>query len=166
MNSIRDAYRGFCKAEEVVVGVIIVAITAVVFATAIARYMGSPISWGIDVPLLLFAWLTFLSADVALKRADFMSVGLLVNRFSPRVQKTIYYLGSIISLCFLALIIKAGVTLASDGWTRQFQSLGISYSWATLSAPVGAFLMSVTIIIRLVQRWPEQRVEVAGRESL
>lgn len=166
MNALRSGYRVFCRIEQAFVGVLIVGITGLVFVSAIARGVGYPLNWATDLALLAFAWLVFIGADVALKQSDFMRVDLLVKRFPLAVQKALYYTFAIMAIGLLAIIIVQGVPLAIDNAKRLFQTLGISYAWATVSAPVGSFLMIVTISIRLVQYWGKNEIVVDAKEAI
>ena len=135
----------------------IAAITLLVFMSAIMRTVGHPINWAQDASLLLMAWVAFLGADVALRRADFLLVDILISRLSAKVQNFLYYLWYIMAVAFLGMLITYGIPLAIANAKRPFQTLGISYSWATISVPVGAALMIVTIVIKLVTRYQKTR---------
>jgi TRAP-type C4-dicarboxylate transport system permease small subunit len=151
--------------EEWLVGAFIATVATLVFLSAIARTAGSPINWATDLSLLLFAWLTFLGADVALKHADFIRVDILLNRFPTTVRKGLYYLFNIAAIGLLATIVVQGIPLAIDNSARLFQTLGISYAWATLSAPVGCFLMIVTLTLRMIERRKDKEIIIEGKEA-
>lgn len=156
---IRRSYRLLCRAEELVVGTMIVGVTVLIFAAAVGRFAGHPLNWANDIALLLFAWLTFLGADVALKKSDFMRVEIIVKRFPEFIRRSLRTLFSLLTVGFLLVIVAEGVPLALDNAQRLFQTLGISYMWATLSAPVGAALITVTIAVRTVETWHRRDTE-------
>ena len=166
MKAIKNIYLRFCILEEMIVAVFVAAITLLVFISAIARGFNNPINWAIDISLLLFAWLVFLGADAALRQSDFIRVDLLLRKFSPEVQKFLYYFFYIIIILFLAMLVIYGIPLSIDNFERTFQALPISYSWATLSVPVGAFLMIITIVIKLVEKWDAKEIESEGKEAI
>ena len=159
-------YRGFCILEETIVAVSVAAITFLVFASAIARGLNHPINWAVDISLLLLAWLVFLGADAALRRSDFIRVDILLRKFTPEVQKFLYYFFYIIIILFLAMLVIYGIPLSIENYQRSFQALAISYSWATISVPVGALFMIVTIVIKLVKKWNESEIVSEGREAV
>ena len=166
MKVIKAIYRGFCILEETVVAVSVAAITFLVFASAIARGFNHPINWAVDISLLLLAWLVFLGADTALRRADFIRVDILLRKFSSKVQKFLYYFFYKIIILFLAMLVIYGIPLSIANYQRTFQALAISYSWATISVPVGALFMIVTIVIKLVKKWNESEITSEGREAI
>ena len=159
-------YRGFCILEETIVAVSVAAITFLVFASAIARGLNHPINWAVDISLLLLAWLVFLGADTALRRSDFIRVDILLRKLSPEVQKFLYYFFYIIIILFLAMLVVYGIPLSIENYQRSFQALALSYSWATISVPVGALFMIVTIVIKLVKKWNESEIVSEGREAV
>lgn len=166
MEIIKAAYRVFCKVEETIVAVFVAVITFLIFISAIARGVGHPINWAPDTSLLLLSWVVFLGADSALRRADFIRVDMLLLRFPLKVQKFLYYFYYIAIILFLLLLIRFGIPLSLENTKRNFQGMEISYSWATVSAPVGAFLMIVTIILKLRRRWKEKVIKSEGREAI
>lgn len=145
-------YDAFCKVEEVITGSFICIITVLVFVSAVARTIKYPINWAQDVSLLLFAWVVFLGADLALRDADFVNVDMFVNMLPIKIQNALYFLWYGVILAFLSILIRFGIPLSIENTKRLFQTLGISYSWATISVPVGSAIMMITIIIKLVTR--------------
>ncbi|MDR0539160.1 MAG: TRAP transporter small permease [Spirochaetaceae bacterium] len=168
MKFITQCYKVFCKLEELIVASCIAVITFLVFISAIMRLkvIGKPLNWAVDVSLLLFAWVVFLGADLALRRADFVRVDMLISKFPQKVQKALYYLFYLAAIAFLGILVLYGIPLCIDNKQRLFQTLGISYSYATVSAPVGAFLLIITIVIKLVSHWKDAAIEVKGKEAI
>jgi TRAP-type C4-dicarboxylate transport system permease small subunit len=168
MKFIALCYRGFCKAEEFIVAAFVGIITFLVFISAIARLpaINHPINWAQDFSLLLFAWVVFLGADLALRKAEFVRVDMVVSRFPNRVQKALYYFFYVIIIVFLGILIRYGIPLCVSNQKRLFQTLGISYSWATASVPIGSFLLIITIILKLIAHRNDDSITVQGKEAI
>lgn len=166
MKVLKLLYRHFCKLEEFLVSLFIAVITFLVFISAIARGLGHPLNWAIDVSLLLFAWLVFLGADTALRKADFVRVDMLVIRLPEKTQKFLYYFMYALSIGFLCVLIRFGIPLSIENSKRLFQTLGVSYSCATISAPVGSVLLIVTIILKLISHWKDKKIVVQSKEAI
>ena len=162
----KQIYRAFCRIEEVAVAGLIVFVTALVFISAVMRTMNRPINWAQDLALLLFAWIVMIGADVALKRSDFVRVSILIERFPLAAQKFIYYLWYLLIIAFLGVLVRFGIPLALDSQSRLFQTLGISYLWATVSVPVGSILMILTIVIKLVVKWNDKEITINAKEAI
>lgn len=142
-------YKKFCKFEEFLVQAFLCAIVFLVFSSAICRTLKAPINWAIDLSLLLFAWTVFLGADMALRNTDLVRIDILTKRLSPGVQNVLYILWQIVIIIFLASLVWYGIPLSLESSKRLFQTLGISYSWATVSVPVGSILMIISTGIKL-----------------
>lgn len=142
-------YKYFCKFEELIVQVFIGAIVALVFLSAIFRALKHPINWAIDLSLLLFAWTVFLGADMALRNIDLVNVDLILNKLPPIIHKGFIIFWQALIIIFLAALAWYGVPLALESSKRLFQTLGISYSWATISVPIGSILMMISTSIKL-----------------
>jgi len=54
------------------------------------------------------------------------------------------------SVAFLAILVYQGFILAFSNINRIFHALGLSYSWATISVPIGSILMIISIVIKSV----------------
>jgi len=165
MKVLAAVYKWFCRIEEAIVAVFIVSITFLIFISAIARSLNHPLNWAPDTALLLLAWVVFLGADIALRRADFIRVDILLRRFPVKVKKFLYYLYYVAIIMFLGLLVRFGIPLAIANYRRTFQALEISYAWATISAPVGALFMIITIILKLVKNWNISDPQAEGKEA-
>ncbi|KKK37518.1 hypothetical protein WQ57_13850 [Mesobacillus campisalis] len=149
----KKLYGHFCKVEETLVKSFLISITLLVFLSAIFRTIKYPINWAVDLSMLLFAWVIFLGADMAIRKAELVNMDLLINRLTENGRKIVMSVWNVVILLFLGFLLWYGVPLAMESTSRQFQTLGISYSWATISVPVGAFLMMVSTVIKIRQTW-------------
>ncbi len=166
VNIVLQGYKKFCKIEELVSSTLLFAITVLVFISAIARTLGHPLNWAVDISLLLFAWQVFIGGDIAVRNTNLIGVELLVNKFPGKVQKALKIVFFLMIIAFLAVLVYFGIPLLIQNWKRLFQVLPISYSWATMSVPVGSFLMIISASIRLaevikkpVSFWEQGRVD-------
>jgi TRAP-type C4-dicarboxylate transport system permease small subunit len=150
-QDMKKFYTIFCKLKDITAMIFLCAISGLVFISAIARTLKRPLNWAPDVSLLLFAWLVFLGADAVLRKQDFISVEILVKVFPQKVRTFLYYLWYGLALVFLGILVRYGIPLCIQNAKRLFQTLGISYSWATASVPVGSVFLIITIVIKLVQ---------------
>lgn len=161
----KKAYRLFCRAEEYLVAFLTFAIMVLVFGGAVMRTIGNPINWAVDLSLLIFAWLIFLGADVAIRTTELISIDLVVKRFPKIVQDILFAGGIVLSLIFLYILVRYGVPLAVENYERPFHSLGISFSYATIAAPVGSVLISISLVIKLVERFLPSKDTTAAKET-
>lgn len=163
----RTAYSHLLKLEAILAGVFLVLMVILIFTGGVARLIRYPQNWTIDLATCFFAWAAFLCADIAWRKDALMSIELLAPRLPPRAQRILLYTNYAIICAFLLYVIYSGIHLAWVSRARSFQGIPeISYSWVTMSMPVGALLLLTTTIlkVRTAMRTgaPPRPPEIAG----
>lgn len=126
------------------------AMVSLIFVAAIARLVGSPMNWAIDMSTCLFAWSCFLSADIAWRENKLMNVDVLMRFLPSGLQKKLRLANYLIICAFLIYLIIWGCWLSYTTRARTFQGIpGFSYTWVTLSVPVGALFLLFTAIAKI-----------------
>ena len=148
----KTIYAAYCKVKDYLAMALLCIISSMVFLSAVARTIKHPLNWAQDVSLLLFAWLVFLGADLVLRREDFISLEILTRYFPKKLRNVLYYLWNVMAIVFLGVLARFGVPLCFQNSKRLFQTLGISYSWATASVPIGSAMLIITIVVKLHKR--------------
>lgn len=150
--------------EAVVAGTFLIVMVLLIFAGGLARLAAHPLNWTIDVATCLFAWACFLCADIAWRRDSLMSIGLLTERLPPRLRDLCAYVNYVLISLFLLYLIGAGCWLSWISRARSFQGIpGISYSWVTMSLPVGGALLLFTTLLKFSDRLGARRAELRAR---
>jgi len=150
----KKVYEYVCKGESFLTKVFIVFLVALVFVAAATRYLGHPINWSVDIAVCLFAWCTFLGGDVALRKDKLMNVEFFIGKLSPEKRRTVELLNLFIILIFLAALLVYGAKLSYTTRFRTFQGIPwFSYTWVTISVPIGSMLMMITTILKVREKW-------------
>jgi TRAP-type C4-dicarboxylate transport system permease small subunit len=161
----KKLYEYICLGETLAIKVFLVFMVGLVFIAASTRYVGYPINWSVDMAVCLFAWCTFLSADVAMRKNKLMNVDFLIRNLSEKNRFLIEIMNLLIILIFLAALIGFGVWLSYTTRFRTFQGIpGFSYTWVTLSVPVGGTLMGITTILQIRNKWAERRTPAPSKQ--
>lgn len=137
------------KIEEMFVIVLLSAVVLLVFIAAVLRWFGVSVAWSIDMAQLLFVWVCFIGADLSLRLDKHIGIDILTKKLPLKVQNIISMLNNILILCFVMLIFCYGTKLGIENYKRHFNTMPISYSYVTFSAPIGSFLMIFTIFGRI-----------------
>ena len=146
----KKLYGYICLGELLFVKVAFVSLVLLVFIAAFTRYIGYPINWSVDMAQCLFAWCTFLAADIAMRNDKLMKVDFFVRRLPQNLQSKVEQLNLVIILVFLAALVGYGIWLSYTTRFRTFQGIpGFSYTWVTLSVPVGSLLMAITTVLNI-----------------
>jgi TRAP-type C4-dicarboxylate transport system permease small subunit len=143
-------YDAVCRAEVVFAWVMLILMVLLIFGACIARVAGHPINWAIDMATCFFAWACFFCSDIAWRNDKLMSVDLMVNLLPAKGRKYCRMANYAILTVFLSYVVCAGLWLSYVSRARAFQGIpAISYSWVTLSLPVGGILLLITTLIKV-----------------
>jgi TRAP-type C4-dicarboxylate transport system permease small subunit len=136
---------GLRRVEAVVAATFLVLMVVLIFLGGLARLMHHPLNWTTDVATCLFAWACFLCADIAWRNDSLMSIDLLVKALPARLRAACIAFNYVVIVAFLLYVVAMGSWLAWISRARSFQGIPeVSYSWVTLSMPVGAVLLLIT----------------------
>ncbi len=146
----KTVYERMCRAEAVVAQVTLWGMVILIFAAGIARLANRPMNWAVDVSTCLFAWSCFLSADIAWRENKLMNVDVFLKMFPEKARRFLGLLNYGILIAFFVYLIIFGVYLSYTTRIRTFQGIpGFSYTWVTLSVPVGAVFLLMTAFLKL-----------------
>lgn len=158
-----------CKIEEIIGSVMLLAIIALVFLSAVLRVFRHPVVWSVDTAQLLFVWICMFGADLALKKGSHMGVDMLVRKFPVYLQKGIAFLSYVLCIAFVIFMSYWGVVLCVQNYLRKYTTLGISYSFSTGAIPFVSVLMLFTLIERLmslIKNWKNKNVITEEDEAV
>lgn len=138
-------YEWLGTVEMRIAKVCVIVLSALVLLSAIARSSGHPMSWTVDMATFLFAWSVFLGADAAMRKDMLVSIDLVVCRLPRKIQWYVKILNNILIGIFLIGMVIFGIMLSFTTYFRTFSGLPwLSYTWVTISVPLGCFLMLMT----------------------
>ena len=134
---------------------------SIIFVAGFGRTIGYPIRWAMDTSTFLFAWAVFFSADIAMRKNRHVSVEILVNRLPKKIQNYIALLNYVIIVIFLAFLIIYGIKLCFITRFRAYQGIpGFSYTWVTLSIPVGCTSLLITILLKMWNLIKSEKIQI------
>lgn len=143
-------YRRFCAVQAVWAASFLVAMVMLIFVGGVARMAGHPLNWTGDAATALFAWACFLCADIAWRRNSLMAVEVVTSRLPPLAQRVLRLANHALIVAFLLYVAGWGTWLSWISRTRSFQGMPeVSYSWVTMSFPVGAAMLLVTTALKV-----------------
>jgi TRAP-type C4-dicarboxylate transport system permease small subunit len=146
----KKLYGDICEVEAFVARTTLWGMVMLIFAAGIARLLKYPINWAIDLSTCLFAWSCFLSGDIAWRENKLMCVDVFVRLFPEKFRRYFEMFNYIVILGFSVYLIFFGLQLSYTTRVRTFQGIpNFSYTWVTLSVPVGAIFLLMTTILRI-----------------
>ena len=148
----KKVYNAYCKAEEFLFSFLFAVMVALVFSSAIARGIGKPLAWSLDVAQLLLCWTSLVGADVAFRHDKFIGLDLFTRKMPVKVQKVLEIVVLVLMQVAFCIFIYYGVMLSIKSWKRSFQTLPISFSFVTIALPVMSTLMTLTNILKITDK--------------
>jgi TRAP-type C4-dicarboxylate transport system permease small subunit len=146
----KESYGNIREVEAFAARTTLWGMVLLIFAAGVARLLKSPINWAIDLSTCLYAWSCFLSADIAWREDKLMSVDVLMRLFPEKVRRFFKLFNYIVLIGFFIYLIFFGVWLSYTTRERTFQGIpNFSYTWVTLSVPVGAIFLLMTGILKI-----------------
>jgi TRAP-type C4-dicarboxylate transport system permease small subunit len=136
---------------------LLVAITGLVFVAAVMRFLGSPVTWSVDMAQLLFIWLCMLGANRAMREKSHLGMELLAKYLPARGRLWLEFACGAIIVVFLAILVREGTYLTLLNKERQFGDSTLSYAWVTAAVPVGCALLAASVIYNMADAWRRRR---------
>ena len=146
----KTLYARLIAAEAFLAAAFLVLMVALIFLGGVSRVLGYPLNWSTDFATAFFAWACFLCADIAWRKDSLMAIELVTSRLPAKLQVACRMLNYFIIGVFLLYAMTFGSWLAWTSRVRSFQGIPeISYSWVTMSLPVGAALLLITTLLKV-----------------
>jgi len=141
--------------------ILVVALAIIVFLQVFNRFiLKAPLAWSEDLAMLLFQWVAFLGAAVAVKRTRHFGIELVVKRMSARTRHwiEIVVVPLVVGAVAVVMIVQ-GSSLLQFNYNRVYSSMDLSYIWAYLPIPISGILIVIFLIQQEVQRLRNQKAE-------
>ncbi len=128
--------------EEIVGGGLLVVMCLLGAVKVLSRYLlSSPIAWTEELAVILFTWLVFIGASLALKKNEHFAIDVVVKMLPAAMRKYSSIVRHIAVVLFCLLLIGYGINLAVLSWSVLTPVLEISRGWFYLPVPFGGLLM-------------------------
>jgi tripartite ATP-independent transporter DctM subunit len=135
---------------EVVSAVLLITLSALLFAGIAARYvLHYPLTWSDDIIGFNFIWLTMIGSVVAYHRSQHLRMSSVVASASPHWQRALLLATAIGEIVVFAALIQPGLQHAIDGFIIGSPVLDIPMFWRGLAVPVGSGLLLIMALLKL-----------------
>ncbi len=137
---------------EVPAAVLVVVEIVVLFAGVVSRYVfNRPLTWTDELASALFLWLAMLGAVVAFRRGEHMRLTAIVGYAGPVWRARWDVLGALVVATFVLLILAPAREYIEDQWLITTPALEIHDAFRVTALGIGAVLMMVIAVLRLLQ---------------
>ncbi len=128
-------------------GLLMAAITAVVFLQVITRYvLAYPFDWPEELARMLFVWVALLGAVLAFRKAGHFSIESFVNLLPRSLRRGASVLLRVTLLAFLLLVTYLGVDITLRVREQLSTAMEISMSYGYAAVPVSFACMAFEML--------------------
>lgn len=136
-------------------GLLMTAITVVVFLQVITRYvLAYPLDWPEEMARILFVWVALLGAVVALRRGGHFSIEAVTSLLPAAIRRGVSVALRLSLLGFLVLVAYLGVDATLRVRDQLSSAMEISMSYGYAAVPVSSALLALEMARAL---WQELR---------
>lgn len=144
------------RIEFACAALLLVAVVLLVGVASVARAMGSPIIWSIEVAQLLFLWLCVFAIDLALQHERHFGISLILDNLTQVGRKTAEIINLLVMIGLLAYLMQFAWKNTLLMHPRLDGALQIPGSYFHASMVVGFALMIRTLAVQLTRRVRER----------
>ncbi|WP_456447906.1 TRAP transporter small permease [Thiolapillus sp.] len=141
--------KGLEVLEKAIITLGLGAATLLLFANVVARYVfHSGFTWVLELVQYLFAWVVLVGAAHGFRVGSHLGIDILVEKFSPAMQRRIALLAVALCLLFVGLVFWYSIqyTLRIHAWGDLTLDLQIPQWIPYLAIPVGLGLMFLHLL--------------------
>jgi TRAP-type C4-dicarboxylate transport system permease small subunit len=115
--------------------------TVIVIVGVIFRYvLMNPLGWTEEAARYLMIWAASLAISLGIMKGEHVGISLLVNAFSPNLQRWIGVFVNLMILAFLWVLTERGYLIAINGKNQFAPLLGVSMVWSLAAIPMAGLL--------------------------
>lgn len=140
------------KIEFACASILLAVIVVLVGAASVARSMGTPIIWSIEIAQLLFVWLCMLAADLALQQDRHFGLLILLDHLTAKTRRIADIINMLILIVFLGFLLTYAWHNMVLMHPRLLGATQMNGSYIHASMVVGLALLLRTMIVQLIAR--------------
>jgi len=151
--------------------VMTIAITVQVFVRFGAAIPALRVSapWTEELARYAMIWMIFLGLGVGFRYRMVIAFNFVVEKLNMRWGQALQLIAFLVSMTFLALLIKLGIDTVGFGHIERSPVMRLSKAWMYWAMPAGAGLAVANIVAVIVQAWStgmDLRRPAAGLEGV
>ncbi|WP_370301471.1 TRAP transporter small permease [Pseudooceanicola sp.] len=145
--------------EETAIAVILGLMTVITFINVVLRYVfNNSLIWGLEVTLILFAWLVLLGISYGFKVTSHLGVDAIINMTASPVRRVLALLAALCCIAYAGLLLKG----AWDYWAPFAALQPTEGRWFPLGFTEGvrdrAFYVTDQVPMLGIFRWLEEAI--------
>jgi TRAP-type C4-dicarboxylate transport system permease small subunit len=143
----------FQRIEYACASLLLGAVVVLVGIASIARGIGAPIIWSIEVAQLMFLWLVVIAADLGMQANRHFGMQIFLDNVPPTIRKATEIINLMVLVCFLIFLLYYAWGNMILMHPRLDGALQIHGSYFHASMVAGFTLLIRTLLVELVHRF-------------
>ncbi len=141
------------RVETICAILLLTAIVALVAIASVARAVGSPIIWSVEIAQLCFVWLCMISADLALQNERHFGLSLLSDALNANNKRLLELANRTVLICLLGFLLYYAWGNVQLMHPRLIGATQMHASYVHASMVVGLTLLLRTMISQAYTLW-------------
>lgn len=142
------------KIIKVILFLLSVPLVAIILYSVFMRYvLNMAPTWSEELARYLMIWIGFLALPVALKEGKHIGLTFALEKIPTNCKSYVYLIADFFILFFSIFIFWQGVTMTKFVVLQRSPSMFIPMWIPYLSLPIGSFLMSLYMIIKILKQF-------------
>lgn len=142
----------FQRIEFACAALLLGAVVILVGIASVARAVGAPIIWSVEMAQLMFLWLCIIAADLAMQANRHFGMQVLLDNVPPGIRKATEIANILVLIALLAFLLYYAWGNMILMHPRLGGALQIRGSYFHASMVVGFTLLIRTLLVQLVER--------------
>ncbi|WP_422448002.1 TRAP transporter small permease [Thermoanaerobacterium sp. DL9XJH110] len=137
----------FEKINITIGSILVIAMVVVVVLQVYYRYvLHNSLSWSEELARCIFAWVTFLGADIALRKGAHIGLDLIEKKLNNGQKTVLKYIKNFIIGFFSAAMIKTGIEVVSITMSQNLPALQIPTGYVYVAIPFAGMTMLLHVV--------------------
>jgi TRAP-type C4-dicarboxylate transport system permease small subunit len=139
------------RAIEVIVTAAMAVVSVVVIAEVLLRYgLGQTLVVTEELSRYLMVWIAFLGSVLLIREHGHIAAEGLANWLGPRGRRVADAVAQLLTIVFLVTLTVAGLQTLPGQRDQSLTTIDVTIFWFYLAIPVGAGLMALIAVARLL----------------
>ena len=151
--------RFFVRANQVIIGVMMLVMFALVFINVLGRY-GIGKSWAAaeEISTFLMIWVVYLGAGLAMREGRHAAIDMFQDKLPVGWRRPLRALLGVVILVFFAVLAWLGVRMSIFGWPQETIATQMPTGIPYLAIPLGAIMFCLHLVLTF-KDWMDRRWE-------
>lgn len=139
---------------EAITFVLVLVLLVLIALQVFTRYvLHAALPWTEEVARMVLVWMVMLGAAIAMERKEHYAIAVLSSHFRGALRLWVLIATNLMGIVFLVVLVHYGMQYMLVNMKTIYVSTAVSRGWIYLAMPVGAVLMTASLIMQSIEAW-------------